>query len=289
MRPVAFDYTAPRYLEEVLLALKQSSPTVLLAGGQSLLPELNLRNLRPALVVDINSVSELQGTGIDNNVLRLGALTRQRQLECNNEIASFAPALAEAAALIGDPGVRRRGTLGGSLAQAQPGAELPTVAVLLDAQIEIAGPSGMRTVRARDFFLGPSQTALQTGEVLVAVRTTQAASGESFAIRKLPARHYGRNYTAASRVRRDDTGCCTSAALVFNGAKRPYLVPTAMKNLIGTRTLPESHSRALAAQAVAEIADCGEPPPPQDRALVEAAVCSAFIGAWARIRDGVQQ
>jgi carbon-monoxide dehydrogenase medium subunit len=165
-----FRYLKPRSLDEALAMLdREGEGARLLAGGQSLVPALNMRLLSPASLIDINGVAELTGIAERDGVLRLGALTRHAALASSPEIARLAPLVAQAAPFIAHAAIRNRGTLGGSLAHADPAAELPACAVALDAEFEIAGAHGRRRVKARDFFTGIYQTNLAPGEILVAV------------------------------------------------------------------------------------------------------------------------
>lgn len=167
MRP--FEYLAPESLDEALdLLARHREEAKVLAGGQSLLPVLNYRLGRPRYVVDINRVP-LDGLRAENGRLRLGALTRHATLEESREIARHCPLLGEAARLIGNVRVRTLGTLGGSLAHADPAAELPLVALALDARLTLRSRAGGRTVAARDFFTGYLSSALGPDEILTEI------------------------------------------------------------------------------------------------------------------------
>src|SRR5438094_220537 len=167
-----FEYAAPETLDEALALLREhGAEAKILAGGQSLVPLLNYRLARPRLVVDINGLP-LAGVRVDNGSLRLGALTRHHDLEELPEIARSAPLLPEVARLIGNVRVRSLGTVGGSLAHADPAAELPMAVVALDARLTLASASGSQTVPARDFFTGYLSTALAPDELLTAIEVT---------------------------------------------------------------------------------------------------------------------
>ena len=142
----------------------------LLAGGQSLIATLNMRLSSPSLLVDINGVAGLDGISVKNGMVEIGALTRHVTLERSADIARHAPLIALAMPHIAHPAIRNRGTIGGSLAYADPAAELPACLVALDGEIDIAGPKGKRTVKAGDFFKGLFETALGPHDVLSAVR-----------------------------------------------------------------------------------------------------------------------
>ena len=168
MKPAPFDYVAPRSLDEAVAALAEGGPEAkLLAGGQSLIPLLNFRLARPALLVDLNRVAELAYVRPRNRGTAIGAMTRQMTIERDRALSEKQPLLAEAIRWVGHVAIRSRGTIGGSLAHADPAAELPAVAVCLDAQLSVVGPRGRRTVSADDFFVGYLSTALLPDEILV--------------------------------------------------------------------------------------------------------------------------
>ena len=183
MKPAPFDYIAPRSLEEVLAVLAQrAGDAKLLAGGQSLIPVLNFRLAQPATLIDLGKVPGLDGIGeTADGGLRLGALVRHRALERDPRIARAAPLLAEAAPHIAHPQIRNRGTVGGSLAHADPAAELPACAVALGARLLLKKTSGERWVEASEFFTGLFSTALEPDEMVVAVELPRRESREGFA------------------------------------------------------------------------------------------------------------
>jgi carbon-monoxide dehydrogenase medium subunit len=168
VKPPPFEYVAPTSVEEALGELaRHGDEAKLLAGGQSLIPMLNMRLTAPRRLVDLNRVRELAYVEPRDGGLAIGAMTRQRTLERSPLVASRVPLLAEAVRSVGHVQIRTRGTLGGSLAHADPAAELPAVAVCLDARLTVRGPAGPRTVPARAFFRGLLTTALGPGEILV--------------------------------------------------------------------------------------------------------------------------
>jgi carbon-monoxide dehydrogenase medium subunit len=168
MKPAPFDYVAPRSIEEALRELARGGPEAkILAGGQSLVPLLNFRLARPSLLVDLNRIPELNYLTPREDGIAIGAMTRQVQVERDATLVQSQPLLVEAIRWVGHPAIRTRGTIGGSLAHADPAAELPAVAVCLDAQLSVRGPRGRRTVRAEDFFQGYLTTELEPDEMLV--------------------------------------------------------------------------------------------------------------------------
>jgi carbon-monoxide dehydrogenase medium subunit len=149
-----------------------------LAGGQSLVPALSLRLNAPAVVIDISRLPELKGISLAGGVLRVGALTRHAEILTSPEIARHAPLLRMAAPFVAHPAIRNKGTFGGSIALADPAAEFPAMTLALDAEIEIAGPHGLRTEPATDFFRGLFETALAACEVITAIRIPLLAADE---------------------------------------------------------------------------------------------------------------
>src|SRR6059036_3858138 len=182
-----FEYAAPSTLDEALGMLREHGDDAkVLAGGQSLIPILQYRLARPRIVVDINALP-LADVAADNGRLRLGALVRHHQLEESGVVAQRCPVLAEAARLIGNVRVRALGTVGGSLAHADPAAELPAVMTALDARLAVASASGRRTLAAREFFTGPLTTMLTADEIVTGVEM-DAVSSYGWAVEELSRR-----------------------------------------------------------------------------------------------------
>lgn len=168
MKPAPFDYVAPRSLDEALVELSASDGDAkLLAGGQSLIPLLNFRLAYPSRLIDLNRVSGLAYVAQRHGGLAIGAMTRHASIERDPRVKAAQPLLAEAIEWVGHPAIRSRGTIGGSLAHADPAAELPAVAVCLDARFVLASQRGRRTVGAEEFFVGYLSTLLEPDEVLV--------------------------------------------------------------------------------------------------------------------------
>lgn len=188
MYPASFEYHRPQSVDEAVQLLGQLGPdeTKLLAGGHSLLPLMKLRFAQPKHVIDLGRVAELSGIREEGGALVLGALTTHREMEASGLVRARVPMLGEAAAQIGDPLVRNRGTLGGSLAHADPNADYPAVMLALGAEMRVAGPRGARTIPADDFFVGLLTTALQPDEVLTTVRVPVPRSTAGGAYEKYP-------------------------------------------------------------------------------------------------------
>ena len=177
LKAPAFAYAKPASLDEALELLARPGAKVL-AGGQSLIPSLNMRLSAPGILVDITGIRALAGISLREGSLRLGALTTHSQIEKSPEIRTHAPLLAEAAAHIAHPAIRNRGTIGGSLALADPAAELPACAVALEAVLLLRGLRGERKVKASQFFKGLFETDLKPGEVLVGAEFPAARKGD---------------------------------------------------------------------------------------------------------------
>ena len=170
MKAAAFAYARAKSVDDALqLLAAHGDRAKVLSGGQSLMPAMNLRLISPELIVDIGGIGELRGIVVQGDILRIGALTRHVDLQRSPEIAAYAPLLAEAIAHVAHPAIRNRGTLGGSLAHADPAAELPACMLALDATIVVLGTGRDRRIAAVDFFQGIFQTALSVDELLVAV------------------------------------------------------------------------------------------------------------------------
>jgi CO/xanthine dehydrogenase FAD-binding subunit len=176
VKPPPFDYRAPDSVEEALVLLGPDS--VVLAGGQSLVPLLNLRLARPELVVDINGIAELDYIRADDGVLRMGAMTRQVTLEHSELLRERWPLLHKAVRFVGHGQIRSRGTVGGSVAHADPAAELPVALTALSAGFRLRSPGGERVVAPADFFLGPLYTAREPDELLVEIEVPEPREGE---------------------------------------------------------------------------------------------------------------
>ena len=217
MKPPPFRYHAPRSLTETLELLRDlPGDTRALAGGQSLAPLLNLRLARPDALVDLNRVEGLSYIRDAGAQLRMGAMTRQREAEFSPLLAERCPLLVEALAQVGHPAVRNRGTIGGSLAHADPVAELPCAMTALEAEFVLAGPRGERVARAQDFFLAPYETALAPGELLVEVRVPVPAAPRAASFVEFSRRH-GDFALAGAAVVLDGDGRCTGARVAAAG------------------------------------------------------------------------
>jgi carbon-monoxide dehydrogenase medium subunit len=188
LKPAPFAYAKARSVAHAIELLANDDAR-LLAGGQSLIATLNMRLSHPQLLIDINGIVGLDGVALSDGQLRIGALVRHAQAERSADIARHAPLVALAMPHIGHPAIRNRGTIGGSLAFADPAAELPACLVALDGELDIAGPNGPRTVKADDFFKGLFETALTDGDVLTAIRVPAADTDTRVGFAEFARRH----------------------------------------------------------------------------------------------------
>lgn len=251
MKPPRFEYADPSTVEEALTLIEGvGEDGKLLAGGQSLVPMMNFRLVRPRLVVDLNRIAALSYVREHDGGLAIGAMTRQWHAEHSPLIATRAPLLQAALALIGHAQIRHRGTIGGSIAHADPAAELPAVAVALDATFVARDARQERVCRAREFFVSHLTTALGPAEILVEVRLPAPKPRTGTAFLELSRRHGDFAIVAvAATVTLDPAGVCMNAALVFSGVGgTPVEAVTAVERLRGERPTP--HAIDAAAQAV---------------------------------------
>jgi carbon-monoxide dehydrogenase medium subunit len=225
MKAAPFDYVRPASVAEAVTELGTEDAKVI-AGGQSLVPILAMRLARPTVLVDINAIPELDRVVVAGDHLEVGATARQRAVEFHPEATRRVPLLRMALPWVGHRELRSRGTVCGSLAHADPAAELCAVASCLDAQLTIAGPSGTRTESARDFFAGFMTTTLDPDEVLLAARFPVARAGDGFGFAEVARRHGDFALAGvATRVRTSPDGTVGSATLTaFGVSDRPVTV-----------------------------------------------------------------
>lgn len=253
MKPAPFEYHAPERVADAAALLNQfGDEAKVLAGGQSLVPIMALRLARFEHVVDLNRVGELRGTARSNGTVRIGAMTRQADIERSSTVADAVPLLARATPFIGHFQIRNRGTIGGSLAHADPAAEYPAVALALDAEFEITNPSGTRTVPASEFFVSTFMTALETDDVLSAICFPVWNGRCGFAVEEVARRFGDFALTgAACAVELDDDHITRSAIGMFAMGSTPLRATDAEAALAGAKVADldlEEVGRAAAAQ-----------------------------------------
>jgi carbon-monoxide dehydrogenase medium subunit len=189
VKPAPFAYKKVRALDEAIALLGENLDARLLAGGQSLMATLNMRLSAPNLLIDINGIGGLDGIARKDDTIEIGALTRHVEAERSDTIAHYAPLIARAMPFIGHAAIRNRGTLGGSIAFADPAAELPACLLALDGEVTAQGPKGQRTIKAGDYFQGLYETALGPQEILTALRVPAADSNTRTGFAELARRH----------------------------------------------------------------------------------------------------
>jgi carbon-monoxide dehydrogenase medium subunit len=217
MKPAPIDYLVPDSLDETLAVLAEhGSDAKPLAGGQSLIPLLNFRLARPTLLVDLNRLAELDYVrAVDDGGLAIGAMTRHSRLERDPQVVAAAPLLSAAAGFVAHPQIRNRGTLGGTLAHADPAAELPVVAVALEARFRIRNATGERWAPAAEFFVGLLTADLQPGELLVEVAVPPMPPGSGWSFREIARRSGDYAHAGVAAVLTRDRGGCRRARLVY--------------------------------------------------------------------------
>lgn len=229
MKAPSFGYVKARDLGQVFDLLDaHGDEAKILAGGQSLMPSLNLRLSRPAVLVDIQAIADLQGIRETVDSVVVGAMTTHITLETSPVIARHVPLVAAAMPHIAHPAIRNRGTIGGSLAFADPAAELPACVLALGGTLLLRGRSGEREVAAPDFFRGLFETALGLGEILIAVRFPKAVAGHRFAFQELARRHGDYAMVGLAAAGRQDAGRLLDLTLAYFGvADRPVAAKAA--------------------------------------------------------------
>ena len=217
MKPAAFAYAKARSLDDAIALLGGAEDARLLAGGQSLMATLNMRLSHPRLLIDINGIGGLDGIAVKDGQVEIGALVRHAQAERSPVIAKHAPLIAMALPHIAHPAIRNRGTIGGSIAFADPAAELPACLVALGGEVEIAGKSGRRTVKADEFFKGLFETALGNGEILTAIRVPAATDGMRYGFGEFARRQGDYALVGLAAVARADGASLRDVRLAFFG------------------------------------------------------------------------
>tara|TARA_A100001037_G_scaffold303621_1_gene338081 strand:- start:142 stop:999 length:858 start_codon:yes stop_codon:yes gene_type:complete len=227
MKPAPFAYAKASTLEDALSLLAEHGDDArILAGGQSLMATLNMRLSAPQVLVDINRIDGLAGINDTGDALRIGAMTRHSDVETSDLIAQHAPLIAAAVDHIAHPAIRNRGTFGGSIAFADPAAELPACAMALDATMHIAGLNGERDVPAADFFEGLYETAIQPGEILTGVSIPKIADGWKSGFMELARRRGDYAIIGIAAQAKFDGSTFGDARLVyFNAGDRPVSTP----------------------------------------------------------------
>ena len=255
MIPATFAYHRPQSLQEAIGLLAEHGENVrVVAGGHSLIPMMKLRLAKPEHLVDLQDLTELRGIGSEPGTLVIGAMTTQYELIGWELLAAKCPILRETSLQIADPQVRYCGTVGGNLANGDPGNDMPAVLLALDAIYRVRGPSGERDIPARDFYKGIYSTALADSEILTSLRIPLPAEGHGWAYEKQKRKIGDYATAAAAVVLTVSGGACTSAAIALtNVADTPLLAQRAGEALVGTNV--DEPAIAEAARRAQQIAN----------------------------------
>jgi carbon-monoxide dehydrogenase medium subunit len=263
MIPASFEYHRPRSLDEAIgILATHGEDARIVAGGHSLIPMMKFRLARPEHLVDLQDLEELRGIGTDGSTIVIGAMTTQHALVTSAALTATVPIMRETALQIADPQVRYCGTLGGNVANGDPGNDMPAVMMALNASYRLRGKAGVRDIPARDFYQGAYATALGESEILMSIRIPAPADGHGYAYEKQK-RKIGDYATAAAAVVLTlSSGKCNSAAIALtNVADTPLLATEGAAALVGTslddKAIAEAARRA---QAIAKPSPDGRGP-----------------------------
>lgn len=286
MKPAPFAYHRPIALADALALLARHENARVLAGGQSLVPMLNLRLAMPDHLIDLNRIAALDYVRDTGDAIAIGAMTRQRTVEFSPVVAARLPLVAEAIRSVGHRQTRNRGTIGGSLCHLDPSAELPTVAAALDAVLTVASARGTRTIAMRDFPAGYMTPSLTADEILVEVRFPVWRGAHGAAFVEFARRHGDfAVVSVAAQLALDAAGRIGAASITLGGiAMAPVRVPAAEAALIGQ--LPDADRIAAAAAACAAVEANGDihAPPWYRQRLARALTLRAVTAALARAK-----
>ena len=257
MKPAPFEYFAPTTLNEALTLMNQHGfDAKLLAGGQSLIPVMNFRLSQPSILIDINGISELSGIQpTAENGLNIKAMSRHVHLEKSDLIAQHAPLMFQTMPYIAHPQIRNRGTIGGSIAHADPAGELPVICVTLNAQFLLKREGGERWVSADEFFIGLFEIDLEPEEIVCEIKLPPKPANSGYGFHELARRHGDYAQAgAAAFVQVDANGVCQSAKLVFlNVGERPMVAHEGAQQLIGQQLNDEVVETAVSHATQNEI------------------------------------
>ena len=257
MKPALFAYVAPQSVEEALELLASDEMARPLAGGQSLIPTMNFRIAAPSTLVDLRKIGALNGHAIEGDVIRVGAMTRQRDLERDSELRRANPLIAEVLGNVAHIVIRNRGTVGGSIAHADAAAELPCMLVTMGGAVVARRAGGERTIAAEDFFLFHMTTALEAGELLTEVRIPALPPRTGYAFQEVARRHGDYALAGVCALVTLKNGICNAARLAACGvASKPTRLAEAEAALLGAP--PEGEALARAAEAARDYATAAD-------------------------------
>ncbi len=287
MIPASFDYHRPSTIgDAVELLVRHGDEARVLAGGHSLIPMMKLRMATPSHLVDLQAIADLRGIREENGAIIVGAMTTQRELIESTLLAERCPIIGEAALQIADPQVRYCGTLGGNVANGDPGNDMPAIMQALDASYQVIGQGGGREVPAREFYEAPFFTALGDDEILVSVRIPAPAEGHGYAYEKQKRKVGDYATAAAAVVLTMSGGTCKSAVVTLtNVGGTPLVVEAAASALVGTAVDERAIDEAVTqAKAVADPASDGRGPADFRRHVAGVMTRRAIVRALERAR-----
>ncbi len=255
MKPAPFDYVAPRTIAEACSTLAEAGGgATVLAGGQTLMPLLNLRMSQPFILVDINKIAELKGVSRVAGGIRIGPMTRQCEVLADEALARDLPVLVEAMSHVGHHQTRNRGTIGGSISLGEPAAEMPATAVALGASIEVRSIRGTRTVPADQFYVGPYLTVLEPDELVTGLIYPDWPQGHITVFREVAQRPGDFALLGLVGALVIDGGKITRAGLAWFGMGPTPIKASAAEQMLRGRTLAEIDSHAVAERAISDTA-----------------------------------
>jgi carbon-monoxide dehydrogenase medium subunit len=288
MKPASFDYIVAESIEMAVASLAEAGPDAkIIAGGQSLVPMLNFRLLRPSLLVDINRIPGLASIEETETGIHVGALTRHHQLEMSPIIGRHLPVLSCAMTHVAHLAIRNRGTIGGSLSHADPAAELPMMALLLDAALHIASASGKRTVAARDFFLDALTVDLAAGDMVTEIMLPKLPPRTGWGFEEVARRHGDFALAAVAATLTASGGVIAQARIALTGVGPTALRALAAEALLVGQSLePKLTSHAVEAVRAAIAPDTDlHASADYRRHLAGALTRRALVAAWRRANE----
>ena len=248
MIPAAFDYIVPDSLEAAAASLAEAGDNAkVMAGGHSLLPMMKLRLAQPGVVIDLKRLDSLRNIQVDGGALRIGALVTHHQVETSSDVKANCALLAKVAASIGDPQVRNRGTIGGSVVHGDPAADWPAALLAMGADLTLTSSSGSRSVAAGDFFLGPLTTAAEPNEILTAVSVPVPAAGTRATYRKVKQKASGFAIVGIAVCLQTDGDTCTDIGIGVTGLAGTPFRATAVEDQLKGKALTGDAITAAAA------------------------------------------